>query len=67
MFNVQCCFCDQGISEDDGAAVIITVKNLWNRGEEGFQEMFSHSTCVTEQLGSLLSPSVPFDVDEFRD
>ena len=61
----QCCFCSLGIERIDENAVRITVRNLWE-GEQS-QEMFAHSDCVTNCLGSELALNVPFDVAGFNE
>ena len=61
----QCCFCALDIEVGDESAVLISFRNLW--GGEQSQDMYSHSRCVTNWLGSSLSSAVPFDVEAFRD
>jgi len=67
MDDYQCCFCGHEIERDDLAAVCITFMNLWNRGRDGCQDVFAHSGCAVDKIGSALSPAVPFDVDALRD
>jgi hypothetical protein len=62
----QCCYCDQGIAKADRAAVRLAVSGLWASADGAAQEMFAHSRCAADRLGSSLSPSVPFDLEVFN-
>lgn len=63
--EVQCCFCGLGIEASDAEAVRIVLRNLW--AGKATQELYSHSVCADERFGSVLSPSVPFDVACLKD